>query len=165
MPQHFGGHSEISLLLINDGQNLKELGLAQILGSLYAVNAIVPILCIGIHAGHERKMEYGTAIRADYLGRGAKAGLYTLFIMRELLPVVYKRFERFHFKEKAFAGFSLGGLMALDIVWNYPHEFLQREFSRALYGGEALIINTMTMKMNFIASCINKSEKVSFMVI
>ena len=123
VPQNIGDHSEISLLLINDGQNLKELGLAQILGSLYAVNAIVPILCIGIHAGHERKMEYGTAIRADYLGRGAKAGLYTLFITRELLPLVYKRFKRFHFKEKAFAGFSLGGLMALDIVWNYPHEF------------------------------------------
>src|SRR5436190_3800904 len=115
--------SEMSLLLINDGQNMRELGLKAILENLYSKNLIERILCVGIHASHERKMEYGTAIQADYLGRGAKAGLYTLFITRELLPLVYKRFERFHFKEKAFAGFSLGGLMALDIVWNYPHEF------------------------------------------
>ncbi|MEI9808743.1 MAG: alpha/beta hydrolase-fold protein [Bacteroidota bacterium] len=27
------------------------------------------------------------------------------------------------FRETAFAGFSLGGLMALDIVWSYPKEF------------------------------------------
>ena len=27
------------------------------------------------------------------------------------------------FKEKSFCGFSLGGLSALDIVWNHPTEF------------------------------------------
>jgi enterochelin esterase-like enzyme len=78
---------------------------------------------VGIHAGNERKMEYGTAIQADYLGRGARAGLYTLFIRLELLPLLNKKFHRAGFRQKAFAGFSLGGLMALDIVWNYPGEF------------------------------------------
>jgi enterochelin esterase-like enzyme len=115
--------SEISLLLINDGQNMKELGLRKILEKLYIEDLITPILCVAIHASHDRKMEYGTAIQADYLGRGAKAGLYTLFITHELLPLVRKKFHQFDFKEKAFAGFSLGGLMAFDIVWNYPNEF------------------------------------------
>jgi len=37
--------------------------------------------------------------------------------------MMLEKFPGLHFKEKAFAGFSLGGLMALDIVWNYPAEF------------------------------------------
>ena len=123
LPKSINDSPEISLLLINDGQNMKELGLKEILENLYAENLLNPLLCVAIHAGRDRKMEYGTAIQADYLGRGAKAGLYTLFITHELLPLLAKRFHHFHVKEKAFAGFSLGGLMALDIVWNYPGEF------------------------------------------
>lgn len=114
---------EIGLLLINDGQNMKELGLITILDNLYAENSISPLLCVAIHAGVDRKMEYGTAIQSDYLGRGARAGLYTLFITHELLPLIGKKFGSFHFKERAFAGFSLGGLMALDILWNHASLF------------------------------------------
>lgn len=114
---------EVNLLLINDGQNMKELGLTKILANLYSQNLIRPVLAVAIHASNDRKMEYGTAMQADYLGRGAKAGQYTHFILHELLPVIQKRFYQFQFTEKAFAGFSLGGLMALDIVWNYPGVF------------------------------------------
>ncbi|HEV8283185.1 MAG TPA: alpha/beta hydrolase-fold protein [Chitinophagaceae bacterium] len=123
VPKNIIDPSQMSLLLINDGQNMKELGLKSILENLYAENLITPILCVAIHAGNERKMEYGTAIQADYLGRGAKAGLYTLFITHEILPLIKKKYNQFQFREKGFAGFSLGGLMALDIVWNYPNEF------------------------------------------
>jgi iron(III)-enterobactin esterase len=123
IPKKVGDHNEVGVLLINDGQNMKELGLKGILDNLYSQNQVNPLLCVGIHAGQERKLEYGTAIQADYQGRGAKAGLYTLFVMHELLPLVKKTFHHFRLTEKAFAGFSLGGLMALDIVWNYPHEF------------------------------------------
>ena len=115
--------SQTNLLLINDGQNMAELGLIKILEDLYAEHSIPQMLCVAIHASHERKLEYGTAIQADYLGRGIKAGLYTLFILHEVLPLLKKKFPHTHFKEKGFAGFSLGGLMALDIMWNYPLEF------------------------------------------
>jgi enterochelin esterase-like enzyme len=115
--------SEISLLFINDGQNMEELGLATFLKDLYSSGEIKPILCVAIHASAERKMEYGTAIQADYLGRGTKAASYISFVMDELLPFVKRKFHQFHFNQKAFAGFSLGGLMALDIVWNYSNEF------------------------------------------
>ena len=43
--------------------------------------------------------------------------------MKELLPYTTAKFSGWDLKEKAFAGFSLGALMALDIVWNYPKEF------------------------------------------
>jgi iron(III)-enterobactin esterase len=113
-----------SLLLVNDGQNMNELGIESMLEKLYASGQLSPIVITAIHAGSSRKTEYGTAIQSDYLGRGAKAGLYTQFIRHELIPLLQKKIPNLHFHEKAFAGFSLGGLMALDIVWNYPHEFI-----------------------------------------
>jgi enterochelin esterase-like enzyme len=43
----------------------------------------------------------------------------------ELIPFIRKKYEIISFKEKSFAGFSLGGLCALDIVWNHPNEFFK----------------------------------------
>lgn len=123
LPRNVAEPSDMSLLLINDGQNMEEMGLEAILNSLYAENAIHPLLCVAIHTGKERKNEYGVASQADYLGRGAQAGLYTSFIMDELLPYIRDTYALPLFREKAFAGFSLGGLSALDIVWNHPDEF------------------------------------------
>ncbi len=113
----------MSLLLINDGQDMEVLSLESILTRLYSQNAIQPLLCVAIHANKDRKKEYGIAGYPDYLGRGAKAGLYTSFIMEELMPFIRKAYAIKSFREKAFAGFSLGGLMALDIVWKHPDEF------------------------------------------
>jgi enterochelin esterase-like enzyme len=114
---------EVSLLLINDGQDLGRMDLAGILADLYEADRLSPLLCVGIHAGAERKLEYGTAVRVDYQGWGAKAGDYTQFIFEELIPAIRSRFKAPDFKEKAFAGFSLGALSALDIVWHHPQEF------------------------------------------
>ena len=125
LPRDMGDAADACLLLINDGQNMNELGLENILENLNTEGRLKPMVIAAIHASSQRKMEYGTAIQADYLGRGAKAGLYTQFIRDELLPEIQKKFPLFHFGEKAFAGFSLGGLMALDIVWNYPEEFIK----------------------------------------
>jgi enterochelin esterase-like enzyme len=123
LPKNVIDPSRISLLLINDGQNLGDMQFSTILEQLYAEKKTDPLICAGIHAGTDRKMEYGVASQTDYLGRGAKAGLYTSFILQELLPFIYKKYLVSSFKEKSFAGFSLGGLSALDIVWNHPEEF------------------------------------------
>ncbi|MDP4263611.1 MAG: alpha/beta hydrolase-fold protein [Bacteroidota bacterium] len=123
LPKNVINPSDMSLLLINDGQDMEVLGLESILTQLYAQNAIQPLLCAAIHANKDRKKEYGVAGHPDYLGRGARAGLYTSFIMDELVPFIRENYAVNSFREKAFAGFSLGGLMALDIVWNHPGEF------------------------------------------
>ena len=123
LPKNVPDPSHINLLLINDGQILDELGFETILERLYSEKKINPLLCVGIHAGEERIMEYGTAHCRDYKGRGAKAVLYTSFVFEELLPYISKTYRVPEFKEKAFLGFSLGGLSALDIVWNHPTEF------------------------------------------
>ncbi|MGH2552700.1 MAG: alpha/beta hydrolase [Chitinophagaceae bacterium] len=116
--------TQINLLLINDGQDLSKMGFESIVEKLYAENdQMEPLLCVGIHCGPERKMEYGVAGSPDYKGFGAKASLYTSFVMQELLPLLNLKFGVSAIKRKAFAGFSLGGLTALDIVWKHPGEF------------------------------------------
>ena len=123
LPKNVANPSSMSLLLINDGQDMRQMGLQDILEELYSSQSIAPILIAAIHAGTHRKMEYGVASQSDYLGRGAKAGAYTYFILRELLPFIRDSYNIQSFKERAFAGFSLGALMAMDIVWNHPEKF------------------------------------------
>ena len=99
------------------------MGFEAILDDLYERNQVQPMVCVGIHAGIDRRMEYGTSGILDYKGRGAKASLYTQFIFEELLPMTRQNFHSMAFREKSFAGFSLGALSALDNVWNHPSEF------------------------------------------
>lgn len=109
------------LLLLNDGQDLDGMGFPAMLEHLH--NTSHPSLwVVAIHAGPQRLQEYGTARHMDYQGRGCKAGLYTRFILRELLPFLESRYHQ-QFPDKTFAGFSMGGLSALDIVWNHPQQF------------------------------------------
>jgi enterochelin esterase-like enzyme len=80
-------------------------------------------LVAAIHAGKDRRMEYGTFDEPDYLGRGAKAGDYCTFITSELLPRIQKAFKQTKDAPVSFAGFSLGGLSAFDLVWSHPGIF------------------------------------------
>jgi enterochelin esterase-like enzyme len=122
-PEYIADPSQAGLLLINDGQNLAEMDFNAALKSLYNAGTPGPFICAGIHSDSRRKMEYGVAAQPDYLGRGRDAGLYTSFLLEELLPFIRNHYGVTAFKEKAIAGFSLGGLMALDVVWNHPGEF------------------------------------------
>lgn len=114
---------DLTLLLINDGQDMGKMHFDSILRKLYAAGELRPVLCCAIHAGADRKLEYGTQHTPDYKNRGNKAGQYNAFVLEELLPFIREKFNRFAFSETAFAGFSLGGLSAMDIVWNNPSVF------------------------------------------
>jgi len=123
LPRHIPRQGEISLLLFNDGQDLPKIAFDILLDGLFSANLVQPLLCVGIHCGPDRINEYGTAYSPDYKGRGAKAGLYTKFVMDELLPFIRATYHTPSFKDKSFAGFSLGALSALDIAWNHANEF------------------------------------------
>lgn len=123
IPDNLPASEHTSLLIINDGQDLPRMPFLEILNDLNTQNAISPLLCVGIHCGAERRREYGVAYSADYKNHGDKAGLYCKFIFDEFMPFIRKKYHAPSFKEKSFAGFSLGGLSALDIVWNYASEF------------------------------------------
>lgn len=122
-PKMNTGHGQMKMLLINDGQDLTTMNFENILFNLYSNGEIQPLFFAGISCGDDRKNEYGTAKFLDYKGRGNKAALYQQFIFEEMLPFIRINYTFVSFKEKSFCGFSLGGLSALDIVWNHPEEF------------------------------------------
>jgi enterochelin esterase-like enzyme len=124
----------MDVLLINDGQDLQTMGFDSILSKLYRTEAIRPVICVGIHAGPLRKFEYGTAITADYKGRGNLARRYMHFVTEELVPAIRLLFPDKLKSRWAFAGFSLGGLSALDISWKHGQLFyLTGIFSGSLW--------------------------------
>ncbi len=123
MPEDIDNTQLLSLLLLNDGQETEALQVKQTLQNLYNNNSINPLVIVAIHAGDERLQEYGVANRPDFKNRGDKADLYTQFIITELLPAIKNLLPRQEFKTTAFAGFSLGGLSALDITWNNAELF------------------------------------------
>jgi enterochelin esterase-like enzyme len=128
------GKETLDVLLINDGQDLQTMHLESILSKLYRGHSIRPLLCIGVHAGPLRKFEYGTAVIADYKGRGNLARRYMNFITEELVPAVHLLFPGRLNARWGFAGFSLGGLSALDISWRKGHLFnLAGIFSGSLW--------------------------------
>lgn len=123
------------VLLLNDGQDSKAVGLISTLDRLVNSHQIQPIIVIGVYASIERLQEYGVATQPDYKNRGAKAGKYTQFLMEELLPFLSMRY-RLRLKESgnAIAGYSLGGLSAFDIGWNNTEIFSKiGVFSGALW--------------------------------
>ncbi|NJC27718.1 alpha/beta hydrolase [Neolewinella antarctica] len=113
----------LSLVLFNDGQDLKEMDLENKLRGAYEEDTLGNTLIVGIHAG-DRMREYGTAGRPDYLNRGDQAKEYETFLLKELIPWLEDRYNIYHNPGKrAIAGFSLGGLNAFDVAWRNPSEF------------------------------------------
>ena len=115
-------NSTLSLLIINDGQDLAKMDFVNMLDGLIATGQISSLMCVGIHAG-ERLSEFGTAHIVDYKQRGEKAFSYQQFLIEEVLPLVHIAYNIDKIKTKGIAGFSLGGLMAFDTIWTYKNLF------------------------------------------
>jgi enterochelin esterase-like enzyme len=118
LPGNLLGNEKLNLLLLNDGQDAESLKIQETLTDLYQKGKLAAVAVVAIKASKDRIEEYGVANQPDFLGRGSKAGDYTSFVLNELLPVVEELVEFPINGKRAFAGFSLGGLSAFDIVWN-----------------------------------------------
>lgn len=113
-----------SVLLMFDGQDFHGVQVEKALINFQKSNPSVPLLIVGIEANKDRIYEYGTAGQADYAHRGNKAKSTTSFVMDELVPFLKDQFPvSANRKDWGIAGFSLGGLMALDIAWHYSEIF------------------------------------------
>ncbi len=111
------------LLLLNDGQDSEAVGLKDTLEKLVGEKSILEIIAVGVTAG-DRMQEYGVASKNDYQGRGRKAKKYSKYIISELIPYLIYRYPISPIAtDHAMAGYSLGGLSAMDIVWNNPEVF------------------------------------------
>ena len=116
-----GGKQKYPLLLLNDGQDNKAVKVKETVERLTAKAVIPKIVVAGVKAA-DRLQEYGIASRKDYLGRGRKAKAYSKFITNELLPHLTHRYP-VQLENHVIAGYSMGGLSAVDIAWNYPFLF------------------------------------------
>lgn len=123
LPGNLLGNEKLNLLLLNDGQDAAGLKVQQTLSELYFKEKTAAVAVVAIKASKDRVEEYGVANEPDFLGRGSKAADYTAFILNELLPLVDNLIEFPINGKRAFAGFSLGGLSAFDIVWNNDDVF------------------------------------------
>lgn len=113
-----------STLLLNDGQDMEQLKLEHTLTALFSEEEIMKIAVVAIHANENRMQEYGVANFPDFNNRGSKAVRYANFIIKELIPFLQKEYGLMKEENtKAFAGFSMGGLSAMDISWNNPEFF------------------------------------------
>ncbi|WP_310589819.1 alpha/beta hydrolase [Larkinella soli] len=124
LPPGYSSSGEgLPVLYLNDGQDLERLRMAAVLDSMFRERRVRAFVLVAIHAG-DRIQEYGVAAQADYLHRGSKAGRYSEFVLHELIPYVKKHYRITDDPERSvFAGFSLGGLSAFDLVWNHPSQF------------------------------------------
>jgi enterochelin esterase-like enzyme len=133
LPPGHKSEERCPLVLFNDGQDFAALNMGDTFADLLTRGRIVRSVVVGIHANADRISEYGVAAQADYAGRGDRAGATAQFVVKELSPFLV---NQYHVKPTGgtYAGFSLGGLMALDIVWNNPDIFARAGvFSGALW--------------------------------
>lgn len=111
------------LLILNDGQDNETVGLLKSVQQLSGENLMHEIIVAGVHAGN-RMQEFGVSMKADYKKRGSKAKLYSKFLIQELIPyLTYQYPVSEKAGERVIAGYSMGGLSAVDIAWNHPEVF------------------------------------------
>lgn len=124
-PGYFESSEACPVLLLNDGQDLEALGFIRTAERLYRKGKVSPFITVAVHAG-DRMQEYGTVGRPDYKKRGRKAGAYTRFLLRELLPILQQRYRLSGRPgSHVIAGCSLGGLSAFDVAWHHSDIFGQ----------------------------------------
>jgi enterochelin esterase family protein len=158
-PDYDAGKGPYPLLLLNDGQDSETMGIQDTLAKLYSEGKINPVIVVGIYAG-DRMQEYGVAGIPDFKKRGAHAKLYTRFIIDDLLPYLFYRYSvHLEHGENVFAGYSLGGLSAIDIAWNNPLIFKKAAaFSGAFWWRKRDLNAGYTEKDRIIHAMIRKSK-------
>ncbi|MGK0365744.1 MAG: enterochelin esterase-like enzyme [Saprospiraceae bacterium] len=111
------------VLFLNDAQDMKAVNLVSTLERLYAQKQLCEIIIFAFHP-NDRMQEYGTQSTPDYAGRGNQSRAYQEFLTTEYLLEIKKKYRLSEApNDWVIAGFSLGGLSAFDIAWNYGDIF------------------------------------------
>src|ERR1700690_3288037 len=110
--------NSFNLLLLNDGQDIEQLRIKEIIDSLYKKKLLQPLLVVAINV-FDRMQVYGIAGYPDYKNNGTSAEKYASFIDDELIPFIKKKSGVRKFNSIIIAGASLGGLSAFDIAWDH----------------------------------------------
>lgn len=124
LPENFeSSEQKYPLLILNDGQDNEAVRVKETIERLTQAGEVSDIVIAGITAG-DRLQEYGVSAKADYKKRGTRAKAYTQYVVTELLPyLIYKYPIAAEAEQHAIAGYSMGGLSAMDIAWNHSDVF------------------------------------------
>lgn len=161
IPVELLGNETLHLLLLNDGQDAAAMNMEVLLAEQYASRKIEAVLVVAIKASANRTQEYGVAGMPDFQQRGAMAAAYTRFVTAELIPFIHAQLNRKIDGKTAFAGFSLGGLSAFDIVYNHPELFdLAGIFSGAFWWRSKDLSNGYIEELDRIAHEMVRSSEV-----
>ncbi len=111
------------VLYANDGQDLAAMDLEGILNRYYALRQLEPVIVVGIPAGDDRDAEYGTGPTENVDGSGGQAQEYVDFLLQEVMPLINARYRtQPGAQNTALIGWSLGGLTAFYVGWQYPDQ-------------------------------------------
>lgn len=123
VPKNVSKANSLPTLYMNDGQDLDKLAPQQMLTKHYKSGG-KPFVWVSIHTNERRLQEYGTAHISDYKNRGVLATKHMKFVINELMPHVQRKTpSSLKADDNYYCGFSLGGLSALDTVWENPTLF------------------------------------------
>ncbi len=111
------------VLYANDGQDLREIAFDLALNSLFATRQVEPIIVVAVPSNANRIYEYGTGTVESVDGWGTLAQAYNNYILRELKPFIDSKYRTLTGPQNtAFMGWSLGGLAAFYLAWQYSAE-------------------------------------------
>jgi enterochelin esterase-like enzyme len=135
LPPDYDANAAIGypVLYLNDGQDAEAVGLQPTLAALYAERTIPPVVVVAIDMPPDRMGAYGLSDRAHarsvvaqtrYGPVGTLAHAYSEWLAKTLVPMIDARYRtRATPDSRAVLGWSLGGLNAFGIGWQYPDLF------------------------------------------
>ncbi len=82
--------SSFNLLLLNDGQDIEQLHVKEIIDSLYKKKLIQPLVVVAIHTS-DRMKELGITGYPDFKNNGTDAAKYSALLMMNYIPLLKRK--------------------------------------------------------------------------
>ena len=121
------------VLYANDGQDMAAVGLRETLDKLYADHAIEPVIVVAIDMLADRASGYGLSDRKTKTSMvgdsrigpiGSRAYEYSSWLATQLVPYIDAHYRtEASVRGRTILGWSLGGLNAFNLGWQYPDVF------------------------------------------
>lgn len=132
-PDYAAGTRRYRVLYVNDGQDREAVRLQATLQDLIASGTIRAPIVVAIDMPRDRMGAYGLSdrkrgeslvARTRYGAVGAQAHAYSEWVAHTLVPAIDARYRtRTTPDARAILGWSLGGLNAFNLGWQYPEVF------------------------------------------
>ncbi|BDU18316.1 alpha/beta hydrolase-fold protein [Lysobacter auxotrophicus] len=132
-PDYAAGTRRYPVLYVNDGQDRQAVQLRETLQKLIVAGEIRAPIVVAIDMPPDRMGAYGLSDRkagtnlvakTRFGGIGTNAHAYSEWLVRTLVPAIDARYRtRTTPDARAILGWSLGGLNAFNLGWQYPEVF------------------------------------------